>query len=228
MPLAKVLVLDDEVQVRDCIRRQLTQSGYDTAGAGSALDAMNMLRSGFFDLVVCDLCMPGSGGIEFLRQATVHHPDTGVVLMSGVHDLQLAVEAMRLGALDYISKPFTADRIAGTVAGALGRLRERAERRLYLKRLEESLLDHGVELSQALASPAAASESTLNALAITLCILPRSWEWQTNLGKTSVKEPCCMTSGRSAFPIEFSSSRANSRQRSGSRCANIPRSVIGF
>lgn len=166
MSLAKVLILDDEVQVRECVRRQLAASGYETAGAASSIDALNMLRSRFFDLVVCDLCMPGSGGIEFLRQAIAHHPDTGVVLMSGVHDMQIAVEAMRLGALDYISKPFTADQIAHTVAGALGRLRERTERHLYLRRLEDSLLERGVELSRTLLSPA--SDSTLNALVAAL------------------------------------------------------------
>jgi len=168
MPLARVLILDDEVQVRECVKRQLALSGYHTEGAASASDALRILGAGSFDLVVCDLCMPGSGGIEFLREATVRHPATGVVLMSGVHDLKLAVEAMRLGALDYISKPFTADQIANTVAGALGRMRERAERQLYLKRLEELLLEHGVEVSRALSGPVPATESTLNALVAAL------------------------------------------------------------
>jgi putative nucleotidyltransferase with HDIG domain len=168
MPLARVLVLDDERQVRECILRQLTTSGYDAASAADSGNALHMLRSGFFDMVVCDLCMPGTGGIEFLREASASHPDTGVILMSGSHNLPLAVEAMRLGALDYISKPFTAEQIARTVAGALARLRERAERQLYLKRLEVSLLEHGVEWSQALSSPAQATESTLNALVAAL------------------------------------------------------------
>ena len=110
--------------------------------------------------------MPGSGGIEFLREALTRHPETGVILMSGVHDLPLAVEAMRLGAMDYISKPFTAGQIANTVAGALVRMRERVERRIYLKRLEDSLLEHGVELSRTLSSPA--TDSTLNALVAAL------------------------------------------------------------
>lgn len=168
MPLARVLILDDEVQVRDCLLRQLSYSGYAAAGAASSSDALRMLSAGAFDLVVCDLCMPGSGGIEFLQEAVARHPDIGVVLMSGIHDLQLAVEAMRLGALDYIAKPFTTDQIANTVAGALGRMKERAARQLYLKRLEDSLLDQGVELSRALSSPASATEGTLNALVAAL------------------------------------------------------------
>ena len=85
--------------------------------------------------------------------------------MSGTHDLKLAMDAMRLGALDCIAKPFTGDEIADAVAGAIDRMRERAERNGYLKRLEDSLLDHGTELSRMLS---AASETTLNALVAAL------------------------------------------------------------
>jgi putative nucleotidyltransferase with HDIG domain len=148
--------------------RQLASIGYETAAAAGSTEALDMLRARSFDLVVCDLCMPGSGGIEFLREATANYPDTGVVLMSGANDLQMAVEAMRLGALDYISKPFTTEQIARTIDGAVGRMRERHERQLYLRRLEDSLLSQGVELNRMLASPASATESTLRALVAAL------------------------------------------------------------
>jgi putative two-component system response regulator len=164
MPQQRVLVLDDEKPVRDCVRRQLNLRGFETAGAASSIEALTVLESAPFDLVVCDLRMPGACGIEFLREATGRHPDIGVVLMSGTHNLQLAVEAMRLGALDYISKPFTADQIADTVARAIGRMRERSERSHYLKRLEDFFLDQGVELSRTLSTQESASEGTLSAL----------------------------------------------------------------
>jgi putative nucleotidyltransferase with HDIG domain len=112
--------------------------------------------------------MPGGSGIEFLRAASSKHPDTGVVLMSGTNDLKLAVEAMRLGALDYISKPFTADQIADVAADALARLRERGERKRYLRRLESLLYDQSIELSATLACPSDASEGTLNTLVAAL------------------------------------------------------------
>src|SRR5690349_9777042 len=131
----RVLVLDDEYEVRETIQRQLGNRGFETAGAASATEALNSLSRVPFDLVVCDLCLPGQNGIAFLQEATTRFRETGVVLMSGTHDLQLAVEAMRLGALDYISKPFTADQIAATVAGAITRLRERAGRERHIQRL---------------------------------------------------------------------------------------------
>src|SRR5258708_6370091 len=103
MPLLRVLVLDDEKPVRECVLQQLTARGFDAAAAANAMEALAVMQCCPFDLVVCDLRMPGMGGIEFLRQAITRYPETGVVLMSGTHDLRMAVEAMRLGALDYIS-----------------------------------------------------------------------------------------------------------------------------
>jgi putative nucleotidyltransferase with HDIG domain len=164
MRLPRVLILDDEKQVRDCVRRQLDLLGYETTGASGSKEALIMLRSSSFDLVLCDLRMPGSSGLDFLRQSVLEHPDTGVVLMSGGNNLQLAVEAMRVGALDYIAKPFTSTQIAETMNGAIVRLRDRAERERYLKRLESFFMDQGVELSRTLSSHSAASESTLSAL----------------------------------------------------------------
>jgi putative nucleotidyltransferase with HDIG domain len=164
MSLPRVLILDDEKQVRDCVRQQLDQLGYEASGAAGSVEALTMLKSASFDLVLCDLRMPGSSGLDFLRKSIAEHPDTGVVLMSGGSDLHLAVEAMRVGALDYIAKPFTSDQIAETLNCAIMRIRERAERASYLKRLESFFLDQGVELSRTLSSHSAASESTLRAL----------------------------------------------------------------
>jgi putative nucleotidyltransferase with HDIG domain len=168
MPLPRILVLDDEKQVRDCVRRQLDTRGYDTDVAASSSEALNLLGASTFDLVLCDLRMPDCSGIQFLQSALERHPDTGVVLMSGTHDLKLAVEAMRLGALDYVSKPFTADQIAETMAAAIARIRERGERSRHLKRLEDFFLGQGVELERTLSAHSSASEGTLRTLVAAL------------------------------------------------------------
>jgi len=164
MPRPRVLVLDDENHIRECVQHQLESRGYHTAGASSAVEALTLLASEFFDLVVCDLRMPGSDGIHFLGQAIAQYPDTGVVLMSATHDLQTAVEAMRLGSLDYISKPFTTDQIGGTVGRAIARMRERSERSRHLHRLEQFFLEQGVRLDRALSAHASESEGTLSTL----------------------------------------------------------------
>jgi putative nucleotidyltransferase with HDIG domain len=159
-----VLVLDNEKHVCDCVRRQLSQHGFETAGAVHPTEALRLLKSQPFDLVLCDLRMPGGHGIDFLQQCLKQHPQTGVVLMSGVHDLSLAVEAMRLGALDYISKPFNSNQLADTAARAIVRMHERAAHDRHLQRLEGFLHERGVELTRALSATASASEGTLRAL----------------------------------------------------------------
>jgi putative two-component system response regulator len=165
MPFIRILILDAEKHVRESVCSQLSRCGYETIGVSNSGQALTVLASSRFDLVVCDLRMLGSDGIEFLRKTMELHPGTGVVLMSGVHDFKFAVDAMRLGALDYISKPFTGDEITYAVSGALKRMRERVERDGCLKQLEHSRLDHGIELSRMLS---AASEVTLNALVAAL------------------------------------------------------------
>jgi putative nucleotidyltransferase with HDIG domain len=161
----RVLVLDDEPQLRTFVKESLSLSGYDASVAGDPAVALERMASSFFDLALCDLCMPGANGIDFLKEVTALFPETGVVLMSGVHDLGLAVEAMRLGALDYISKPFTPDQLESVVAGALRRMKERTAHNLHLKRLEQSLMERGIELTRTLSD---ASEGTLNTLVAAL------------------------------------------------------------
>ena len=160
----RVLVLDDERQVRDCVRHQLKSHGYVTAGASCLDDALKILKSTHFDLVVCDVRMPDGGGIDFLHLANAHHPDVAVVLMSGTDDVKTAVEAMRLGAMDYISKPFAGEQIADVAYGAIARARERSERNRYLSRLEDLLCGQGIEIGGTLSAPGTTTEGTLNAL----------------------------------------------------------------
>lgn len=159
MRSTRVLVLDDEPQVRTFIKNGLSAFGYEAEEAGNSAQALGYMAEDFFDLVVCDVRMPHFDGIDFLKKAAALHPETGIVLMSGLPDLDVAVEAMQWGALDYVSKPFTARQIVTAVENAIRRMRERAARNLNIMRLE------GLELERTLADP---SESTLNALVAAL------------------------------------------------------------
>lgn len=167
MPKLRVVILDDEPQVRKCLQQQLSLCGFEATAAESPAQALQMLEAGCFDLVICDLNMPGTTGIDFLQAAAALHPETGIVMMSGDHDLANAVEAMRLGALDYISKPFTKEQISEVLLGAVTRIRERSSRSLYLRQMESTLREQGVEMNRTL-DPATASDGTLNALVAAL------------------------------------------------------------
>ena len=108
MHLHRILILDDEKQVRDCVRRQLSERGYETASAANSVEALDVLKSASFDLVVCDLRMPGSSGIEFLRalgqEKIAQRPKViFCTTENGVAHIRAAIDA---GADEYVMKPF--------------------------------------------------------------------------------------------------------------------------
>ena len=105
----KVLVVDDEESVRNLLKRILVEAGYsvDTAANGKeALDKMPQLMP---EVVLTDIKMPIMSGMEVLQQLTIHWPETCVIMATAISDTQTAIEAMKLGAYDYITKPFNHD-----------------------------------------------------------------------------------------------------------------------
>src|SRR5690606_14381294 len=101
--LARVLIVDDSIVVRRSFSKILA-SGYDCVEAESAIEALSRLRESHFDLVITDIMMPGLSGIELLRKVIETYPDTAVLVVSGVDRPQRALDAVRLGAFDYLIK----------------------------------------------------------------------------------------------------------------------------
>ena len=91
---ATVLVVDDEACVRDLVTRWLTQAGYRCASAGSIRDARDYLHAHEVHLVTLDIKMPGDSGIDLLHQIGRSYPDTSVIMVSGVEETQMAIEAL--------------------------------------------------------------------------------------------------------------------------------------
>jgi PAS domain S-box-containing protein len=116
-----VLVVDDEDSIRRVISQTLQRSGYECVQAGSAQEALEKTATQEFDIVLLDIKMPGMSGIEVLPELTFEHPDICVVMSTAVNDTQTAVEAMNLGAYDYIVKPFDLDALIMKVERALER-----------------------------------------------------------------------------------------------------------
>ena len=107
----KLLIIDDEENMRHMLAVLLSKLGYrvDTAADGSV--GLQMLREAVYDFVLCDLKMPRMGGMDFLRAARKHLGSTTVIVMSAYGSIDTALEAMKLGAYDYISKPFKTDEV---------------------------------------------------------------------------------------------------------------------
>lgn len=106
MSKERILVADDHDSLRRGIARALTDRGHEVVQADSGNAAIEQLHRGQFDVVVCDLKMGGSDGMEVLRTAKALQPTTIVILMTAFGSVQTAVEAMQIGAFDYVQKPF--------------------------------------------------------------------------------------------------------------------------
>ncbi|MFH7325816.1 sigma-54-dependent transcriptional regulator [Desulfurivibrio sp. C05AmB] len=121
--MAKILVVDDERDIRESLELVLGDEGYAVDGAADGLEAIARLKAGTYDLVITDLKMSGADGYEVLRQSRKLAPTTPVVMITAFGSIDSAVEAMKLGAEDYIVKPFQ----HGEISITIGRLLERRQ-----------------------------------------------------------------------------------------------------
>ena len=119
MSTGKILVVDDEDIVRTSCSRTLSPEGYDVRLAKNGAEGLKMASEERFDLVLTDLKMPDMDGIEVLRIIKEQWPETAVIIVTGYQTVDTAVKAIKLGAYDYIEKPFTPDALITAVKEAL-------------------------------------------------------------------------------------------------------------
>jgi two-component system response regulator PilR (NtrC family) len=137
MAKARILVVDDEKSMRDLLSITLGKEGYEVLTAAGGEPAIEILHRDSVDAVITDLRMPKVDGLQVLRAAKEISPDTAVIMITAVASTESAVEAMKLGAYDYITKPFKLDEVNLIVRNALERKRLRDEN-LYLRRQLET------------------------------------------------------------------------------------------
>ena len=138
-----ILVIDDEVGIREGCRRVLEQAGFIVDTAASFKVGLEKIQSAGFDMVLLDIMMPDGRGIDLLRPIHEKDPDTVCVIITGYASVELAVEAIKQGAYDFISKPFTADLLQLTVTQGL----EKRRLTLEAKRLQ-SIEQEAAELAR--------------------------------------------------------------------------------
>jgi len=117
----RILTVDDEQVVCESIRRVLSEEGYDVATSTSSRGGLEMLRKEHYDLLLVDIKMPEMDGIELLKAARDVSPDTEVVIITGYATIETAVEAIKLGAFDYLEKPVSPPQLLVAAARALER-----------------------------------------------------------------------------------------------------------
>jgi putative two-component system response regulator len=163
----RLLIADDEPEIREVLRELLSED-YECAIVSSAEDALALLSVEQFELVLSDIAMAGMSGLEMVPYALARAPETVIVMMSGTQTIESAIQALRVGAFDYLTKPFDLRQLSVIVRRALEHQRLIAEHRRYKSYLEEQVSERTAQLARALDSLEGAYRSTLKALAAAL------------------------------------------------------------
>jgi len=140
----RILVVDDEMIVCESCQRILDEEGYEVEIALSGKEAFKKMKENPFDIVITDLKMPEIDGMEVLKKFNVEYPDTVIIMITGFGTVQTAVEAMKLGAFDYIPKPFTPDEVSIVVKKAIEKRDLLLENIYFRRELQEKYGFHNI------------------------------------------------------------------------------------
>jgi response regulator RpfG family c-di-GMP phosphodiesterase len=163
----RLLIVDDEAAVRGVLHDLLEQS-YRCAEASSAEQALSMLRIQPYDLVISDITMAGMSGLEMIPYIKAISPDSVIVMVSGMQTIESAINALRLGAFDYLMKPFDLRQVEAAIQRAHEHHELIVAKQQYENHLEELVEQRTAELDDALGSLENAYRSTLQALTAAL------------------------------------------------------------
>jgi response regulator RpfG family c-di-GMP phosphodiesterase len=164
----RILIVDDEDNVRSILLRHLEERGSECIACPSALDALSEMKRQPFSLVISDVMMPGMSGMEFLRLAKKEDPETAFIMITGLMDINTAIDSLRIGACDFITKPFELPAITRAVDQALESRRLLIENRRYRGELEQKVRKRTYELNEALHDVEESYKITLEALVTAL------------------------------------------------------------
>jgi putative nucleotidyltransferase with HDIG domain len=144
----RILVVDDEETIRDLLVEGLGGDGYKCTACPNAKEALAAFQKGAFDLVLSDIDMPGISGVQLLQDLKRLNPDMDVIMVTGVVDTETALGAIRMGAADYVTKPFNLDEVILIVERTLEKRRLLRENRDYQLNLESKVRERTVELQR--------------------------------------------------------------------------------
>jgi len=165
MTPARILIVDDDRHVRDLVRRLLERAGYACAVAENGFEARRLLTTRRFELLVCDLQMPGESGLDVISHVRRAYPGTAAIMVTGVDDEKLADHALTLGAYGYVVKPFSSTDLSIQVLNALRRRELENAQRHERERLEQMVEERTHELQRAVDDLKRSEEETVRRLA---------------------------------------------------------------
>jgi two-component system phosphate regulon sensor histidine kinase PhoR len=157
----RILVVDDEKRIRDGCHSILTAEGFEVGVAENGYAGLAKIEEQHFDIILLDLMMPGLRGIDLLDHVKGKHPDTLIIVITGYATLEHAVEAMKKGAFDFISKPFSPEDLRAVIGRAIEYIRtlediahEKSRIRVLINHISDGVMATDAEKRVALANPA--------------------------------------------------------------------------
>jgi two-component system, OmpR family, phosphate regulon sensor histidine kinase PhoR len=157
----KVLVVDDEKRIRDACYTMLSNQGFKVALAENGFAGLKKIEEEHFDVILLDLMMPGMRGIDLLTHVKGKHPDTLVIVITGYATLEHAIEAMKKGAFDFISKPFSPQDVRLVIGKAIEYIRtlediaqEKSRMGVLINHISDGVMATDMQKNMALANPA--------------------------------------------------------------------------
>ncbi len=148
--MANILIVDDEEQIRRMLSRILERQGYTCTLSADAGEARKCLKSHAFDLVLCDVNMPGESGIDLARHIDAVYEDTAVIMVTGVDDPQVADTAIEVGIYGYIIKPLDVNEVLINIRNSLRRRELEITNRMYRHDLERLVAERTASLRKAM------------------------------------------------------------------------------
>ncbi len=189
---ANILIVDDEAAIRYSVSKTLQRIGYTVREAASGEEALEVLKGSWFDVVLTDIRMPGIDGVELVRRIKEANSDTVVILMTAYPNLGTAVEALRLGAHDYLIKPSSSQDIRASVARGVERAQALKRRRALLDAIRNSV--H--ELSRAPEEEPESGGSDHEAVTVNAAFTPSAFVGEVTTSNIMILGPLVIHPGR--------------------------------
>jgi cyclic di-GMP phosphodiesterase len=164
----RILIVDDEAAVCTLLSERLRPAGFECQTSASGEKALELLESEAFDAIISDLNMPGISGLELLENARKQHPHSAFLMVTGVDDIRVAIQAMKQGADDYLVKPFQFDVVLASVRRALERKDLEKQLENYRHNLEEMVEQRTRQFQAAMKRIEMTYDETLEALGAAL------------------------------------------------------------
>jgi len=164
----QIMIVDDEESIRRLLGRMLKVNGDICTLAADAAEARAFLKDQKFDLILCDVSMPGESGIDFIRYVLSEYPETAAIMVTAVDDPEVAESALEIGAYGYIIKPFEPNEVMINVSNALRRRKLEIENRRHRKNLETLVLERTDKLKKTMNDLEKAIDGIIEAMGLTV------------------------------------------------------------